>query len=159
GATLIEVVRVITDQGYLRELLPKIKDPVVKRYWTDQIAKTSEFHKSEVLDYIVSKFGRFVTNSMMRNIIGQSVSAFDFRAAMDSKKIILVNLSKGKIGEENSNFLGLVLVPRILVAAMSRQDMPQSERKDFYLYVDEFQNFATPDFAQILSEARKYRLN
>ena len=96
---------------------------------------------------------------MMRNIIGQSKSAFDFRKAMDEGKILLVNLSKGKIGEENAAFLGLVLVPKILVAAMSRQDMPEEQRKDFYLYVDEFQNFATPDFAQILSEARKYRLN
>lgn len=159
NATLIEVMRVITDPTYLKEILPKVQDPMVKRYWTDQIAQTNDFHKSEILDYIVSKFGRFITNTMMRNIIGQSTSAFDFRRAMDEQKIMLVNLAKGKIGEENSNFLGLILVPRILVAAMSRQDIPQSERRDFYLYVDEFQNFATPDFAQILSEARKYRLN
>src|SRR6185437_5925958 len=103
--------------------------------------------------------GRFVTNKMIRNIIGQSESAFSFRKVMDEQKILLINLSKGTIGEENSNFLGLVLVPKILVAAMSRQDMPMADRKDFFLYVDEFQNFATPDFAQILSEARKYRLN
>ncbi|MGH7203202.1 MAG: TraM recognition domain-containing protein, partial [Candidatus Levyibacteriota bacterium] len=118
-----------------------------------------DFHKSEVLDYITSKFGRFVTNKMIRNIIGQSDSSFNFRKVMDEQKILLINLSKGTIGEENSNFLGLVLVPKILVAAMSRQDMPMEQRKDFFLYVDEFQNFATPDFAQILSEARKYRLN
>lgn len=159
GATFMEVVRALTDQNFVQELLPKVEDPVIRRYWTDQIAQTSDFHKSEVLDYIVSKFGRFVTNKMIRNIIGQSESAFNFREAMDSKKILLINLSKGKIGEENSSFLGLVLVPKILVAAMSRQDMPMEERKDFFLYVDEFQNFATPDFAQILSEARKYRLN
>lgn len=159
GATFVEIVRVLTDQSYVQELLPKVQDPVVRRYWTDQIAQTSDFHKSEVLDYIVSKFGRFVTNKMIRNIIGQSKSAFNFRTVMDQGKILLINLSKGKIGEENSNFLGLNIVPKILVAAMSRQDMPEDERKDFYLYVDEFQNFATPDFAQILSEARKYRLN
>lgn len=159
GATFIEVVRVLTDAKYVQELLPKVQDPVIRRYWTDQIAATSDFHKSETLDYIVSKFGRFVTNKMMRNIIGQSKSAFNFRKVMDEGKILLVNLAKGKIGEENSNFLGLVLVPKILVAAMSRQDMPKEQRKDFFLYVDEFQNFATPDFAQILSEARKYRLN
>ena len=159
GSTFIEVVRVLTDSKYVQELLPKVKDPMVKRYWTDQIAQTADFHKSEVLDYIVSKFGRFVTNKMMRNIIGQSESAFDFRKVMDEGKILLINLAKGKIGEENSNFLGLVLVPRILIAAMSRQDIPENQRRDFYLYVDEFQNFATPDFAQILSEARKYRLN
>ena len=96
---------------------------------------------------------------MTRNIIGQSKSSFDFRKCMDEGKVLLINLAKGKIGEENSNFLGLVLVPKILVAAMSRQDIPEEQRRDFYLYVDEFQNFATPDFAQILSEARKYRLN
>lgn len=159
GSTFVEVVRCLTDSRFVQELLPKIKDPVVRRYWTDQIAQTADFHKSEVLDYIVSKFGRFVTNKMMRNIIGQSKSSFDFRTCMDEGKILLVNLAKGKIGEENSNFLGLVLVPKILVAAMSRQDVPEEQRRDFYLYVDEFQNFATPDFAQILSEARKYRLN
>src|SRR6185295_19104119 len=159
GATFVEVVRVLTDQNYVQELLPKVEDPIVKRYWTDQIAQTSDFHKSEVLDYITSKFGRFVTNKMIRNIIGQSQSAFNFRSVMDEGKILLINLAKGKIGEENSSFLGLILVPKILVAAMSRQDMPMDQRRDFFLYVDEFQNFATPDFAQILSEARKYRLN
>lgn len=159
GSTFVEVVRVLTDANFVQELLPKVLDPIVRRYWTDQIAQTSDFHKSEVLDYIVSKFGRFVTNKMIRNIIGQSFSSFNFRKVMDEGKILLINLSKGKIGEENSNFLGLVIVPKILVAAMSRQDMPMSSRRDFFLYVDEFQNFATPDFAQILSEARKYRLN
>ncbi len=159
GSTLIEVMRVLTDPAYVQEVLPKVQDPIIRRYWTDQIAQTSDFHKSEVLDYITSKFGRFVTNKMIRNIIGQSDSAFNFRKVMDDQKILLINLSKGTIGEENSNFLGLVLVPKILVAAMSRQDMPMDQRKDFFLYVDEFQNFATPDFAQILSEARKYRLN
>jgi len=159
GATFIEVVRCLTDSRFVQELLPKVKDPMVRRYWTDQIAQTSDFHKSEVLDYIVSKFGRFVTNKMMRNIIGQSKSAFDFRKVMDEGKILIINLAKGKIGEENSSFLGLVLIPRILMAAMSRQDTPEEQRRDFYLYVDEFQNFATPDFAQILSEARKYHLS
>ncbi len=159
NATFIEVVRVLTDENFVKEMLPYVKDPMVKRYWTDQIAQTSDFHKSEVLDYIVSKFGRFVTNKTMRNIIGQPQSAFDFRKAMDTKKIVLCNLSKGVIGEEDSKFLGLILVPKILTAAMSRQDAPMSERPDFFLYVDEFQNFATQDFATILSEARKYRLN
>lgn len=159
GSTFIEVVRVMTDSKFVQELLPEVKDPIVRRYWTDQIAQTADFHKSEVLDYTVSKFGRFVTNKTMRNIIGQSQSAFNFRDVMDNQKILLVNLSKGKIGEENSSFLGLILVPKILISAMSRQNMPMDQRKDFFLYVDEFQNFATPDFAQILSEARKYRLN
>jgi hypothetical protein len=159
GNTFVEVVRCLTDSNFVQELLPKVTDPMVRRYWTDQIAQTADFHKSETLDYIVSKFGRFVTNRVMRNIIGQSKSAFDFRKVMDEGKILIVNLAKGKIGEENSNFLGLVLVPKILAAAMSRADVPEEKRRDFHLYVDEFQNFATPDFAQILSEARKYRLN
>ena len=159
GNTFVEVVRVLTDASFVQELLPKVDDPMVRRYWTDQIAQTADFHKSEVLDYIVSKFGRFVTNKLIRNIIGQSKSSFDLRKVMDERKILIVNLSKGKLGEENSNFLGLVLVPRILVAAMSRQDVPEEQRPDFYLYVDEFQNFATETFADILSEARKFRLN
>ncbi len=159
GATFVEVMRLMTDAEFVKELLPKVNDPVVRRYWTDQIAQTSDFHKSEVLDYTVSKFGRFVTNRMMRNIIGQSKSSFDLRRVMDEGKILIMNLSKGKIGEENSNFLGLILVPKILQAAMSRADSPMEQRRDFYLYVDEFQNFATETFGDILSEARKYRLN
>jgi hypothetical protein len=159
GSTFVEVVRCLTDSSFVQEILPKVDDAMVRRYWTDQIAQTADFHKSEVLDYIVSKFGRFVTNKLMRNIIGQSKSSFDLRRVMDEQKILIVNLSKGKMGEENSNFLGLVLVPKILVAAMSRQDVPEEKRPDFYLYVDEFQNFATETFADILSEARKFRLN
>ena len=158
GSTFVEVMRVLTDARYVQEILPKVKDPIVRRYWTDQIAQTSDFHKSEVLDYITSKFGRFVTNKMIRNIIGQSQSSFDLRKVMDEGKILFINLSKGTIGEENSSFLGLIMVPRILMAAMSRTDMPKEQRRPFYLYVDEFQNFATPDFAVILSEARKYAL-
>jgi hypothetical protein len=159
GSTFIEMVRVLTDAKFVEEYLPLIKDGMVKRYWTDQIANTSDFHKSEVMDYIVSKFGKFVTNKTMRNIIGQPVSSFDFRKAMDEKKIVLCNLSKGILGEEDAKFLGLILVPKILAAAMSRQNVPMDQRPDFFLYVDEFQNFATEDFAAILSEARKYRLN
>ena len=158
GSTFVEVMRIMTDSKYVQELLPKVQDPIVRRYWTDQIAQTADFHKSEVLDYTVSKFGRFVTNKLIRNIIGQSKSSFDFRQIMDQGKIILISLAKGELGEENSNFLGLILIPRILMAAMSRADIPREERRDFYLYVDEFQNFATPDFATILSESRKYGL-
>lgn len=159
GNTLIEVLRLLTDPSFAATKIPLITDPLVKRYWTDELAQTSDFHKSEVLGYFVAKFDRFVTEKIMRNIIGQKRSSFNFREVMDKKKILLVNLSKGRIGEENSNFLGLILVPRILTAAMSRVDVPEEQRPDFYLYVDEFQNFATPDFVQILSEARKYRLN
>ena len=159
GNTLIEVMRLLTDPKFVKEKLPLVKDEIVRRYWTDEIAQTSDFHKSEVLGYIVSKFDRFVTNKLMRNIIGQSSSTLNFRKIMDTGKILIVNLSKGLIGEENSQFLGLLIVPKILAAAMSRTDIPEEQRRDFYLYVDEFQNFATDDFAQILSEARKYRLN
>lgn len=158
--TLIEVMRVLQDPGgpFLQELLPRVTDPLVKRFWTEQIANTQEFHKSETLDYIVSKFSRFVVNKTIRNIIGQSKSSFDFRKAMDEKKIIIVNLAKGLIGEENSSFLGTLLIPKILSAALSRQDTDMEKRTPFYLYVDEFQNFASPDFGVILSEARKYKL-
>jgi len=159
GNTLVEVMRILTDPQFVKAKIPLIKDDIVRRYWTDEIAQTSDFHKSEVLGYIVSKFDRFVTNKLMRNIIGQSESSFDFRKIMDEGKIFIVNLSKGLVGEENSQFLGLLLVPKLLSAAMSRADMPEEQRRDFYLYVDEFQNFATDDFSQILSEARKYRLN
>jgi hypothetical protein len=159
GATLVEVLRILSDQKYANSIIPNIKDPIVKRYWTDEVANTQEFHKSEKLGYIVSKFDRFVTNKLTRNIFGQSKSGFNIRWMMDNKKILIVNLSKGALGEENAQFLGLLLVPKILSAAMSRADIPENDRKDFYLYVDEFQNFSTEDFAQILSEARKYRLN
>jgi hypothetical protein len=159
GNSLVEVMRLLTDPEFQKQKIELIKDPMVKRYWTDEIANTSDFHKSEKLGYFVSKFDRFVTDSTMRNIVGQPYSAFDFRKVMDERKILLVNLSKGLIGEENSNFLGLILVPRLLIAAMSRANVDESQRPDFYLYVDEFQNFATEDFAQILSEARKYHLS
>lgn len=159
GTSLVEVMRVLQNDKFAEKFFPHLKDEVVKRFWTEQMAQTQDFHKSEVLGYIVSKFDRFITNTLMRNIISQSKSGFDFRKAMDSKKIILVNLSKGMIGEENAQFLGLLLIPKMLQAAMSRADIPESQRVPFYLYVDEFQNFATPDFAQILSEARKYKLN
>lgn len=159
GSTLVEVLRILTDEKYAQKLIPFIKDDLVKRYWTDEIANTQEFHKSEVLGYIVSKFDKFVTNKLARNIFGQTKSGFNVRKIMDQQKILIVNLSKGLIGEENAQFLGLLLVPKILAAAMSRADMREDDRKDFYLYVDEFQNFSTEDFAQILSEARKYRLN
>lgn len=156
GNTMVEVMRLLTDPKFAEGMISKIKDPLVKRYWTDEMAQTSDFHKSEKMGYFVSKFDRFVTEKLMRNIIGQSKSAFNFKDIMQGRKILLVDLSKGKIGEENSNFLGLLLVPRILAAAMARGS---GENPDFYLYVDEFQNFATDSFETILSEARKYRLN
>lgn len=159
GNTLVEVLRILIDPDFAKSKIPLIKDPLVKQFWTKEMAQTSDFHKSEKLGYFVSKFDRFVTDKLMRNIVGQAKSSFNFRDVMDNKKILLVNLAKGLIGEENSQFLGLVIVPQILVAAMGRADMSQEQRSDFYLYVDEFQNFATDDFAEILAEARKFRLN
>jgi len=159
GNTLVEVLRLLIDPEFAKTKLPLITDPMVKEYWTKQLAQTSDFHKSEMLGYFISKFDRFVTEKVMRNIIGQAKSAFDFREVMDQGKILLVDLAKGKIGEENSNFLGLILVPRILAAAMGRVDVSEDKRRDFFLYVDEFQNFATETFAEILSEARKYHLS
>ncbi|KKS81269.1 MAG: hypothetical protein UV55_C0017G0026, partial [Candidatus Gottesmanbacteria bacterium GW2011_GWC1_43_10] len=159
GSTLIEALRLLTSPEYAETKVPYIKDPLVKTYWTEELAHTSDFHKSQTLGYFVSKFDRFVTDITIRNIIGQSKSAFDFRKIMDERKILIVNLSKGRLGEENSAFLGLLLIPKLLVASMARVDTPEEKRPDFYLYVDEFQNFATPDFAEIMSEARKYRLN
>jgi len=156
GATFVEVNRVLTDQKYVQEILPLVKDPIVRRYWTDQIAQTSDFHKSETLDYISSKFGRFVTNKMIRNIIGQAKSTLNLREAMDGGKIVFLKLAKGLLGEEDSSFLGNLIVPKILAAALSRQELAREQRRPFYFYVDEFQNFATPDFAQMLSEVRKY---
>lgn len=159
-ATMVDVLRLLIDNNYSKIFIDKIQDPIVKKYWTDEIAKTSDYHKSETLGYFASKFDRFVTDTALRNILGQPRSAFDVKEVMSQQKILLVDLSKGKIGEENSNFLGLILVPKILTAALDRANQyGKTDFPDFYLYVDEFQNFATPDFATILSEARKYKLN
>lgn len=157
--TLVEIPRMIADEAFQKKWVSRVKDPVVRSFWEDEMAKTSDYHKSEMMGYLVSKVGRFVENEMMRNIIGQSKSAFNFREIMDQGKILLVNLSKGKTGEVNASLLGLIIVSKIQMAAFTRADMAESERKDFYLYIDEFQNFVTPSIATILSEARKYRLN
>jgi hypothetical protein len=157
--TIADIPRMFTDPDFQKYKLSKVQDPIVRAFWEKEMAKTSDFHKSEMLGYLVSKVGRFVENSMMRNIIGQPVSAFDFRKVMDEGKILLINLSKGKTGEVNAKLLGLIIVSKLQMAAMSRADIPEDQRRDFYLYVDEFQNFVTDSFATILSEARKYRLN
>jgi len=159
GGTLIDIPRIFTDDAFKNKLISYVTDPIIKGFWEQQLAKTADFHKSEMYNYFISKFGRFMTNDIMRNIIGQKKSAFDFRQVMDEGKILLVNLSKGKIGEINMSLLGLIIVNKIQMAAFSRADMPEDSRRDFYLYVDEFQNFATDSFASILSEARKYHLN
>lgn len=159
GGTLIDVPRIFTDDAFRTKVVAGVTDPIVKAFWTQQLAKTADFHKSEMYNYFISKFGRFMTNDLMRNIIGQKKSSFNFREVMDQGKILLVNLSKGKIGEVNSALLGMILVSKIQMAAFSRADIGEEERRDFSLYVDEFQNFTTDSFATILSEARKYHLN
>lgn len=158
GATLIDVPRIFVDEEFMKYKVSKVKNPVVRSFWEHEFANTGDRERQEMIPYFSSKFGPFITNSIMRNTIGQTKSAFNFRKAMDEQKILLINLSKGKMGDLNTQLLGLVVVARLQMAAMSRVDMPESERKDFYLYVDEFQNFATDSFASILSEARKYHL-
>lgn len=157
--TIADIPRMFTDTDFQKYKVGKVTDPIVRSFWEKEMAKTSDFHKSEMLGYLISKVGRFVENEMMRNIIGQPHSSFDFRKVMDEGKILLINLSKGKTGEVNAKLLGLIIVSKLQMAALSRSDIPEEQRKDFYLYVDEFQNFVTDSFATILSEARKYRLN
>jgi len=157
--TIAEIPRMFTDTDFQKSWVVKLKDPIVRAFWEKEMAKTTDFHKSEMLGYLISKVGRFVENEMMRNIIGQQKSGFDLRDVMDKGKILLVNLSKGKTGEVNSNLLGLIIVSKLQMAALGRADIPAEQRKDFYLYIDEFQNFITPSIATILSEARKYKLS
>jgi hypothetical protein len=159
GSTFIEIPKVFTDTEYLKKKFKYLRDPTVIDFWTKEMGQTSDYHKSEMLGWFVSKFGAFQNNEMMRNIIGQTTSSFNLRDVMDHKKILIVNLSKGRIGELNSQLLGMIFVIKFQAAAMSRADMPEDQRNDFCLYVDEFQNFSTDSFASILSEARKYRLN
>jgi len=158
GGSLVEIPALFTDEAFRNKCIANVKDEVVKAFWQKQMAQTADFHKSEMLNYFISKFGRFMTNDMLRNVIGQKKSSFNIRKAMDEGKILIVNLSKGKMGEINSNMIGMILVSKIQMAAMSRADTPEKERRIFYLYVDEFQNFVTDSFAHILSEARKYAL-
>ncbi len=157
--TVIDVPRMLTDDTYVKKYLKKLTDPVVRAFWEKEMAKTSDFHKSEMLGYLISKVGRFVENEMMRNIMGQQKSGFDFREVMDKEKILLVNLAKGKTGEVNAKLIGLIIVAKLQMAALGRADMDAADRKDFYLYIDEFQNFVTDSIATILSEARKYKLD
>ncbi|PLX28612.1 hypothetical protein C0581_01765 [Candidatus Parcubacteria bacterium] len=157
--TIIDIPRMFTDDDYVKIYLKKLKDPVVRAFWEKEMAKTSDFHKSEMLGYLISKVGRFVENDMMRNIMGQQKSGFNFRDIMDKQKILIVNLAKGKTGEVNAKLIGLIIVAKLQMAAMGRADMAEEDRKDFYLYIDEFQNFITDSISTILSEARKYRLD
>jgi len=158
GGAITDIVRLFTDDAFQRYKVSKVKNPIVKSFWVNQMANTGQREKQEMIPYFAAKFGSFITNSTMRNIVGQTKSAFDFSEAMNNKKIILAKLSKGLIGDINANLLGMIFVNKIQVAAMRRQMLPKEERVPFFLYVDEFQNFVTEAFESILSEARKYKL-
>lgn len=158
-STLLGVMRLLVDKGYRKKVMAKITDPVVRSFWIDEYSKYPDKFQSEAIAPIQNKVGQFLSSPVIRNIVGQVRSSFSIRDAMDNGKILLFNLAKGRIGEDNSALLGAMLITKIQMASMSRVDVPEPERRDFYLYVDEFQNFATESFANILSEARKYRLN
>jgi hypothetical protein len=160
GGTFVDIPKLFRDPQYVKQKLQYVKDQNVVEFWQKEMPQSQRSNEfGEVVSWFVSKFGAFLSNEMMRNIIGQTKSAFNLRDIMDNKKILLVNLSKGRTGELNSKLLGMVFVMKFQAAAMSRANIPESERHDFALYVDEFQNFSTDSFATILSEARKYHLN
>lgn len=160
GGTFIDIPKLLIDEEFMKSKLKYVTDQTVLDFWTKEFPNSQRSNESgEVISWVVSKFGPFISNDAMRNIIGQTKSGFNLRDVMDNKKILLVNLSKGKMGELNSKLLGIIFVMKFQAAAMGRADMPEDQRQDFSLYVDEFQNFATESFESILSEARKYRLN
>jgi hypothetical protein len=160
GGTFIDIPKLLIDEDFMKSKLKYVKDQSVLDFWTKEFPNSQRSNEAgEVISWVASKFGPFISNDAMRNVIGQTKSGFNLRDIMDNKKILLVNLSKGRMGELNSKLLGIIFVMKFQVAAMSRADMPEDMREDFSLYVDEFQNFATESFESILSEARKYRLN
>ena len=160
GGTFIDVPRCFTDPEFVKSKLKYVTDKTVYDYWTKEFPASQKSNDAgEVTSWFVSKWGPFLSNKMMRNILGQTKSGFNIREIMDNKKILLINLSKGKTGELNAKLLGMIFVMKFQAAAMSRADTPEDDRQDFCLFVDEFQNFSTESFESILSEARKYRLN
>ena len=159
GSTLLSINRLFSDADWRQEIVEKLKDPVVKAFWVKEFARYSQRYEIEATAAIQNKIGQFVSAPLIRNIIGQPNSTIDMRKIMDEKKILIMNLSKGLVGEDNSRLLGALLITKLQLAAMSRVEMEEEDRNDFYLYVDEFQNFATESFINILSEARKYRLD
>ncbi len=162
GSTLLGVNRMYADKGFREEVVSKVTDPGVKSFWNEEFAKWEERFMREATAAIQNKIGQFTSNPLIRNIVGQEKSSFNIRELMDTKKIFLVNLSKGRIGEQNAGLLGAMIVTKIYLAAMSRADVSKSDMAElppFFLFVDEFQNFANDSFADILAEARKYKLN
>lgn len=159
GTTLLGVNRMLSDREYREKIIHKITDPTIKSFWLQEFAHYPPRFREEAIAPIQNKVGQFISAPIIRNIIGQVRSAIDMRRVMDEGKILILNLAKGKIGEDPSRLLGALLITKLQLAAMSRVDIPENERRDFILYVDEFQNFATEAFVNILSEARKYRLS
>lgn len=159
NTTMLGITRILQDRDFRRRVIAKVTDPIVKSFWVNEFEKMDPKMRVEAISPILNKVGQFLSSPIIRNIVGQPKSSVNLRFAMDKKKIVIVNLSKGKIGEDNSSLLGAMMITKFQLDAMSRATQPESERVDFYLYVDEFQNFATESFATILSEARKYRLN
>ena len=157
-STLLGVNRLLSDKDFRKKVVDNIQDTVVKSYWVNEFAGYSPRFRSEATASIQNKIGQLISNPLIRNIVGQVRSKINMKEIMNNRKILIANLSKGRIGEENSKLLGALLITKLQLAAMSRVDIPESERRDFFLYVDEFQNFATESFASVLSEARKYRL-
>lgn len=158
-ATMLDITRILTDKAFRAEVLSYVNDPVVRNFWQVEFASWNDKFQAEAVAPVLNKVGAFTANPLVRNIIGQPKSSFNIRQIMDERKILIVNLSRGLVGEDNAGLLGALLVTKIQLGAMSRADIPSGERQPFYLYVDEFQNFATDSFATILSEARKYALN
>ncbi|MFH1284221.1 MAG: DUF87 domain-containing protein [Candidatus Peregrinibacteria bacterium] len=159
GTSMLGITRILQDKAYRQKIVRKIEDPVVKSFWLEEFEKMQDKFRVEAISPIQNKVGQFLSSPTIRNIVGQPKSTIDLRFAMDKGKIVIINLSKGKIGEDNSALLGAMFITKFQLDAMSRANVPEKDRKDFYLYVDEFQNFATESFATILSEARKYKLN
>lgn len=159
NATMLGIVRVLVDKDYRQKVVDRIDDPVIKSFWMNEYEEWNERFRNEAIAPIQNKVGQFLSASIIRNIIGQPKSTIDIQDIMDNRKILLVNVSKGLIGEDNSALLGAMIITKIQLAAMERVKIKPEERKDFFLYVDEFQNFVTDSFADILSEARKYKLN
>ena len=159
NSTLLGINRMLADPEYRKKVVDRITDPVVKSFWLNEFARYTQRYEVEATAAIQNKVGQFISNPLIRNIIGQVRSKIDMRKIMDNGKILIANLSKGKIGEDNSRLLGALLITKLQLAAMSRVDIPEEKRRDFFLYVDEFQNFATESFVNIMSEARKYRLS
>jgi hypothetical protein len=159
GSSMLGIMRMFADDVYRRKIVARVTDPMVKSFWEQEYAGWNDKYRTEATAAIQNKVGQLLSTPLIRNIVGQVKNGLDLRHAMDTGKIVIVNLSKGKLGEDTSAFLGSMLVTKFQIDAMSRADVPEASRRDFYLYVDEFQNFATESFASILSEARKYRLN